>query len=77
MSALKVSKDERQWQAESDARTMAEYQQILGDKPRMQRAIKVAKQQAADLSKRANAMKNVATYGKGGRLATKTSRRKK
>lgn len=77
MSTAKVSKDERQWQAESDARTMAEYQQILGDKPRMQRAIKVAKQQAADLSKRANIMNNVATYGKGGRLSTKVSRRKK
>lgn len=80
MSATR-SIEERKWQAESDARTMAEYQQILSDKPRMQRAVKVAKQQAADLSKRATAMQNVASYGRGGRMSTKgstkTSRRKK
>lgn len=72
------SKEEQKWQAESDARTMAEYQAILGDKNRMQRAIKVAKQQADDLSKRANAMQTVAkttagSFSKGGRI----SRRKK
>lgn len=56
-----VSKfDEKKWQAESDAHTMAEYQQIISDKARMNRAIKVAQKQAADLSKRANAMQNVA-----------------
>lgn len=53
-------KDEQKWQAESDARTMAEYQQIINDKARMGRAIKVAKTQAADLTKRASAMQSVA-----------------
>ncbi len=53
-------KSEQQWQAESDAHVMATYQEILGDKPRMARAIKVAKQQAMDLTKRANAMQSVA-----------------
>lgn len=58
---MKISaKTEQQWQAEDDARTMANYQEILGDKARMNRAIKVAQQQAKDLSRRANAMQNVA-----------------
>lgn len=47
-------------QAESDAATMATYQEIMGDKARMNRAIKVAKTKAADLSKRASAMQSVA-----------------
>ncbi len=51
--------DRQRWQAEEDASTMARYQEILGDKARMNRAIKVAKQQADDLTKRANALKNV------------------
>lgn len=80
------SKQEQQWQAESDARTMASYQEILGDKARMQRAIKIAKQQAADLSKRYNAMQSVAqtksnSFCKGGKMSmggkTSTGRRKK
>lgn len=49
-----------QWQAEDDARTMARYQEILNDKTRMDRAVKVAKQQANDLNKRASAMSQVA-----------------
>ena len=52
--------DALKWQAESDAFTMATYQEILQDKARMNRAIKVAKSKAADLSKRASAMQNVA-----------------
>ena len=58
--ATKLSKQEQQWQAESDASTMATYQEIINDKQRMSRAIKVANQKAADLTKRANAMQNVA-----------------
>lgn len=54
------SSDEQRWQAESDAHTMATYQEIMQDKARMNRAIKVAKSQAADLTKRANAMQSVA-----------------
>ena len=59
---------EQKWQAEDDARTMASYQEILSDKPRMNRAIKVAKAQAADLNKRAAAMNNVASFKNGGRM---------
>ena len=55
-----MKKTEQDWQAESDAMTMATYQEILGDKQRMNRAIKVAKAKASELSKRANAMQSVA-----------------
>ncbi len=62
MAAIKKSRnsEELRWQAESDAQTMATYQEIMGDKARMSRAIKVAKSQAANLTKRANALQNVA-----------------
>ncbi len=60
MSTLKTSREEQKWQAESDAHTMAQYQEILADKARMNRAIKVAQRQAQDLTKRANAMQSVA-----------------
>lgn len=62
------SRDEQRWQAESDASTMATYQEIMSDKARMRRAISVAKSKAADLTRRANAMQTVAK--------TKSSRRK-
>ena len=62
MAAIKKtrSSEELRWQAESDAQTMATYQEIMGDKARMNRPIKVARSQAADLKKRANALQNVA-----------------
>lgn len=53
-------KTEQQWQAECDADTMAHYQEILGDKARMNRAIKVAQERAKDLNRRASAMQTVA-----------------
>lgn len=59
--------DEMKWQAESDASTMATYQEIMNDKARMNRAIKVAKAKAADFSKRASAMQNVARTKATGR----------
>ena len=67
MATKSIKQQEQQWQAESDARTMADYQQIINDKQRMNRAIKVAKQQASALSKRASAMQSVANTkaGKG------------
>lgn len=64
MAGRRISKssnrDELRWQAESDASTMATYQEIMNDKARMRRAINVAKSQAADLTRRANAMQTVA-----------------
>lgn len=65
-----TKKQEQQWQAEDDARTMANYQEILSDKNRMNRAIRVAEKQAKDLTKRANAMQSVArTKAAGGRIS--------
>ena len=60
ISMTSQKRDELRWQAESDAQTMANYQEIMGDKARMNRAIKVAKSKAADLTKRASVMQNVA-----------------
>ena len=60
VSMASQKRDELRWQAESDAQTMASYQEIMGDKARMNRAIKVVKSKAADLTKRASAMQNVA-----------------
>lgn len=70
ISMTSQKRDELRWQAESDAQTMASYQEIMGDKARMNRAIKVAKSKAADLTKRASAMQNVAKT-----KATSTKRR--
>lgn len=55
----KMKKQDLQWQAESDAATMARYQEIINDKARMNRAIKEATKQANDLTKRANVMRSV------------------
>ena len=52
--------EQQKWQAQDDAMTMARYQEILSDKARLNRAVKVAKQQAADLNKRAAALNAVA-----------------
>lgn len=59
--ATKVSNDEKRWQAEADADTMARYEEIMGDASRRRAAINAAKSRAADLTKRANAMNRVAT----------------
>lgn len=52
--------EQQKWQAQDDAMTMARYQEILSDKARLSRAVKVAKQEAANLNKRAAAMNAVA-----------------
>jgi hypothetical protein len=61
-----MTKQELQWQAEGDARTLAAYQEIMNDKTRMSRAIKVAESEAKKLTQRANAMKQAASL-RGGR----------
>ena len=68
---VKMTKQDLQWQAESDASTMARYQEIMSDKARMNRAIKEANKQAADLNKRANAMKSAANMKVGGSRGNK------
>lgn len=65
--------DEAKWRAESDARTMAEYQSIMDDPKRKAAAIKAAKTQAAELTKRASAMQKAA----GGKIVRATKPRGK
>lgn len=62
--AKKISLDEKRWQAEEDARTMARYQEIMSDSKRKTAAVAQAKLEAAQLQKRADAMK----LASGGRL---------
>ena len=57
-------KRELEWRAEDDARIMAQYQDIMKDKARMDRAVKVARKQAKDLQHRADTMKRVAKTNK-------------
>ena len=64
----KLSVDEKKWQAESDAETMARYEEIMADSARRNAAVKAAKEKASDLNKRANAMSKVA--------GTKSSKKK-
>lgn len=56
----KLNNNEKRWQAESDAETMARYEEIMADASRRKAAISAAKTRAADLTKRANVMNRVA-----------------
>jgi len=67
----KLSVDEKKWQAESDAETMARYEEIMSDSARRNAAVKAAKEKASDLNKRANAMNKVA-----GKSTTSKSKKK-
>lgn len=60
----KMSFDEKKWQADSDAETLARYQEIMADASRRKAAMKVANDKAARLEKAANNMKLAA----GGKL---------
>lgn len=55
-----MSADEKRWQAENDADALARYEEIMGNTSRRTAAIKVAKERAADLTKRAGIMQKVA-----------------
>ena len=59
-----MSAEEKRWQAESDARTLANYQEIMNDRSRRTAAIAQAKKQAQELQQRAQAM----TKAYGGKL---------
>lgn len=60
MAVPKMNAEQLRWQAESDADTMARYEEIMADKKRRSAAVKMAKEKASDLNKRANAMNRVA-----------------
>ena len=52
-----MAAQERKWQAEEDARTLARDQEIMGDSGRKGRAMKEATRQANDLEKRLKTMR--------------------
>ena len=54
---ISMAAQERKWQAEEDARTLARYQEIMGDSGRKGRAMKEATRQAKDLEKRLKTMR--------------------
>lgn len=55
-----MSAEEKKWRMRSDARTLAEAQEILADKERHANAVKMAQQMVVDETKSFNAMKKVA-----------------
>lgn len=57
---MNIKEEERKWQIEEDARTLARYEEIMSDSRRKSAAVKEAKRQAADLNKRANIMNKAA-----------------
>jgi len=59
MAALRTAEDKR-WMAESDARVLMDSQVILGNKQRLNAAVKAAKRMAEEKDKEAKAMKGVA-----------------
>lgn len=73
MTQNQMTKEQLRWQAEDDARTMARYNEIMGDTPRMNRAIAAAKKEANNLEQRANAMKRAASTKKS---STATKKKK-
>lgn len=63
MNERVMSAEEKQWQAEEDARTIARYLELMKDKDRVKRASEVAEMQVENLSKQLNCMKQVARKG--------------
>ena len=59
-----MTSNDKKWQAESDARVMAEYQAIVESKSRMMAAKKAATAMAKDLTTRANQMSKVVNTSK-------------
>ena len=57
---MKLTAQDKQWRAESDAHTMASYQEIMNDPSRRKAAIQAARKQADELNKRAVAMQKAA-----------------
>lgn len=60
MAQKSMTADEKRWRAESDADTMARYEEIMADASRRKAAVSMAKKRADELTKRANAMNRVA-----------------
>ena len=60
MKDVAISKEEKKWRVRSDARTLAEAQEIIADKERHADAVKAAQEIIADNMKKFNVMKKVA-----------------
>lgn len=60
IGAPSVSPDDKKWQAECDARTLAEAKVIQSDKNRVTAAQKAAKEMSTKMEKECNALKTVA-----------------
>ena len=56
MDKKKLSEDELRWQSEEDARVLERYQEIMNDKGRLNRAMKVAEKTVDNLKERAAAL---------------------
>ena len=56
MATKNMAEDELRWRAEEDARTLERYQEIMNDKPRLERAMKQAQKTIDNLQQRADAM---------------------
>ena len=56
MEKKKLSEDELRWRAEEDARTIERYNEIINDKARLDRAMKVAAKTVDNLQERAKAL---------------------
>jgi hypothetical protein len=61
---VKLTKEDKRWRAEDDARTLASANVILEDKPRLSLAKKAAVRMAEEERDRAKAMTKVATTKK-------------
>ena len=77
MANKQMTADEKRWRAETDADAMARYEEIMQDKSRRDAATKVARERAADLTKRANIMSRVATGKSESRPRTAKPKSKK
>ena len=72
-----MAAQERKWQAENDAHTLAEAKKIKADKGRSTRASREAKKMATEQQKHASALNKVAQKAAPKKEPVKRPRRKK
>lgn len=58
--ARRMSKEEKQWMADEDVRTLERYQELMNDSARMGRARKAAEQRLADYKNRTASLQKIA-----------------
>jgi len=75
--AVKMTKQDRIWQAQDDARTLATAEVIIQDKPRLALAQKAAARMAEERQKEAKAMGNIAKPGSKTPPSEKIKRKKR